>query len=311
MSNLGKELRGKENRKKTGIILAVAIDLLAILLPIFLSPYITNVVLLRVLLFCYCIRFELIVFLIILIQFFLISLFLKNSKKVNTALYLGLGLVILVSIAFSVMPAIRFCQARKFYFFTLKLHKDESQRYFLDNAKSKLDSYEWESCIKQLTKAQELYPESYYKYKINNAIDEINLIIAFGERLHDIYVKPANNRAQFSSFICSKTLNNLCPSEYGTEYIALRDSVAMAIRSYQQLYAAVEINDYEKCKKLILRYGWCWFEPTVCDKLSQDDEKQAAEWLKQYLNAENCFMAQDRMLDNWLEEDNLDSIIFQ
>ena len=298
------ESNNKEKNKKTekGLIATIVLGLLGIVLPPIISPYITNVFLAKIVLLLYCIRFELITILLLIALIFLFSCFLKSAKKVSRLLYIGTTLVILAAIALSIKPAYRYCQARYFYYITKALYKDESQKHFLDKAKSHMNAHEWELGVQDLTQANALYKESYYKSEINDAIDEAKLIISFGELLHNSYVKPVANIIPLNSFKCAQELSCLYPSKYEKEYMALRDSVELAIDSYQKLYDAVEDEDYEASRELILRYGWCWFEPMVWKKLSYDKEESVMKWLKQYIGAEDLYTAQSRIETNWFEE---------
>jgi hypothetical protein len=132
--------------------------------------------------------------------------------------------------------------------------------------------------------------------------------MTYGERLYEIYIKPASGRMPLNKFKCAQTLNGLYPSKYKREFLEMCDSISLAINTYPQLHKEVSLGNYKKCRELILKYGWCWFEPTVCDKFSYDKEI-VIDWLNQYLNAEELYAAQCRMVKNWFCEDSISTVI--
>lgn len=293
---------------KHSFIAATALDLLGILISFFFNANLTNDILLRIVLFCYCIRFELIVVLIILITCYLLIHFLKSARNVNPMLFFGITMLIIVAFVFSIKPTKQYIIAR-YYYFNNKLYKDESQKRFLDNAQNYLKNNEWKLCKENLAQANALYPDGYYSSKISKALNEVDLFISYGESLHDSYIEPATSEIPLNTFKCSQTLCNFYPSKYKPEYLLLRDSVITAINSYQLLYKAVAAEDYEDCRTLISHYGWCWFEPTVHDRLSYDNESIVMKWLNQYIGNEELYSAQSRMARVWFGEDSISTII--
>ena len=293
---------------KHSFIAATALDLLGILISFFFNANLTNDILLRIVLFCYCIRFELIVVLIILITSYLLIQFFKSARKVNPMLFFVITMLIIVAIVCSVKPTRQYIIAR-YYYFNNKLYKDESQKRFLDNAQNYLDNNEWNLCKENLTQANALYPDSYYSSQISKALNKVDLYISYGEILHNSYIEPTTSGIPLNTFKCSQTLCIFYPSKYETEYLLLRDSVKTAINAYQLLYKAVAAEDYEDCRALISHYGWCWFEPTVHDRLSYNNESKVMEWLNQYISNEELYSAQSRMARVWFGEDSISTII--
>lgn len=302
MSNVAKKI-GKKS-----LIAAVILDLIGILISFLVNANLTNVVLLRIVLFCYCIRFELIAILIILVFFYFFFLFLKNARKVKPSLYLGLILFIIIAIVFSYRPIRQFVIAR-YYYFNNRLYEDESQKRFLDNATTQMNDYNWDLAIGNLSKANALYPNSYYSTTITNAIDEFNFYIAFGERLHETYIRPVTSRMPLNKYKCAQSLFYLYPIKYKREYLELRDSVVSAINAYPQLYNAFDNEDYEECRELIIRHGWCWFEPLVYDRLTSFNDSIFIERLNQYIGNEDSYSAQKRLVTNWVDSDSVSAII--
>lgn len=298
MSNVAKKI-GKKS-----LIAAVALDLIGILISFLVNANLTNVVLLRIVLFCYCIRFELIAILIILVFFYIFFLFLKNARKVNPSLFSILILLIIVAFVFSFRPIRQFVIAR-YYYFNNSFYKNESQDRFLINATFQLIEKNWDLVEKNLEQADGLYPESNFTIRISNAFEELNNINKYGDQLHESYIKPITPEIALNKFRCAQTLYTLYPKKYGTEYLELRDSVVTAINTYKRLYESIDMEDYKECRELILKYGWCWFEPIINEKLSYDNEAKVMEWLNQYIGNEDLYSAQKRLETNWFGKDSV------
>ena len=293
--------------KNNSFIVAIVVDLLMFLVSFFVNTNLSNSLLLKIVFFCYCFRFELIFFFVLALFTILFTFFLKKIGTVNTKISLGMILLFVVAALFSIKPAKQYAKAR-YYYINNKYYQDESQKRFLDKAQKNMDSNEWKSCVQNLSRAKELYPEGYYTTEIDWAIDEAIFYMAYGERLYETYIKPVSGRMSLNKFKCAQTLSGLYPDRYEREFLKMCDSVSLAINTYPQLYKEVSSGNYKKCRELILRYGWCWFEPTLCDKLSYDNEI-VMEWLNQYFDAGQIYDDQSRMVKIWFCEDSIPAII--
>ena len=140
---------------KKSLIAGTSLDLLGILLSFLINANLTNDLFLKIVLFCYCVRFELIVLLLFSALFFLFSRFLKSAKYVSPALCLGMTLLIVVAMSFSIKPAKRYIIAR-YYYFNNNFYTDETQKRFLDKAQNHMSNNEWDLCVQSLSQAEVL-----------------------------------------------------------------------------------------------------------------------------------------------------------
>lgn len=303
MSNL------KDFFKKKGFITALVLDLAGIICSFLINTNLTNIFLARIALFFYCIRFELIALLVVLIigyvYYYLFKTYYVTCKK---ALYFILIIPIVISLAVSYRPLRQLVIAR-YYYFNNNYYIEESQYYFLSKTSDYINKREWDKSIKYLNLAKEVYPDAYNIDKIDESITNTNLCLIFCQQLYNSYIKPNKNHITRNTYECAKVLYKLNPSQYDNLYNSYNDSIKIALDAYPLLYDSYNSGNYNDCRELILKYGWFWFEPTVNEIFTYDNEGYVMSHLKDYLSNEDPISAQQRLLRAWMIEDSFTSYI--
>ena len=294
--------------RKKGFITALILDVMGLLISFLVNANLTNLILVKIALFCYCIRFELITLFILLILFYIYYYF--SEKYSDTFKYssVSFSLPILAALAFYYIPIRQFMKAR-YYYFNNNYYIDESQQYFFDKALECVDNKEWENSLRYFELAKKLYPNAYNIEKINDFERESELYIMYCSQLYDSYIKPSLNHIYKNAYDCAKVLHIIYPTKYDYIYRNYNDSIKKAIEAYPSIYESCKSGDYQECRSLILRYGWLWFEPILYEKLSYDYEDYVMKHLKEYLSHEDPHAAQCRIISSWISKDSISNYI--
>ena len=296
----------KDIVSKNRVVTALILDSIGLIISFLVNTNLTNIFLARIALFFYCIRFELIFILIILIILqihnYLVSKQLGYFKIVLSCLFF-IPLIVLSVIYFK---PIRQLIVARYYYFNNGYYVEESQKFFLDRASECIDKREWDNSIKYFNLAKEVYPNADNIKKIDENITNSEMCVKYCTQLFDSYVKPDKNHISKNSYECAKVLNQLNPSTYGYLLKDYNDSIRLALAAYPSLYSSYENGNYKDCRDLILRYGWFWFEPIVRERLSYDNEKFVMSHLGEYLSNEDSYSAQCRLIGAWISNDSID-----
>lgn len=298
----------KEKLRQIGIkgfFVSLIMDLIGIVFSLLIESSITNVLLWKIILFCYCVRYELYVILILLVIGFALYLLIRNtSGKQKLIITVTFILPIIIVSIISFVPIRQFIIAR-YYFYSRSYYVEESQHIILDKAVEYMDKCKWTEAIKYFTLAKNIYPNAYNIDIINEAINSSETCIKFCDQLYDSYIKPNKTRISKNKYECAKVLFKMDSVKYCRLYYSLDDSLREAIRNYPSLYENLELNNYPQCRSLILKYGWCWFEPVLNEMFSEDKEKYVMKKLNEYLSGENVRVGQYRIISGWVDKDSI------
>ena len=205
-------------------------------------------------------------------------------------------------------PFIQFVIAR-YYYFNNNFYEIESQEHFMRNAIKYQEERNWDQSIRYYSLAKAMYPEAYNVERIERKIERCEIVRSYCKDLNKRYILPIDvrNELTLNAFICSRALSLIWPKQYGKQYEQLKNNVINAIDSYPDLYKSCNRNDYNSCKKLIKKYGWCWFDHEFLRMLNNpnNDADTIMNWLKKYLQYEDVSRAKDRLFRTWLSYDEM------
>lgn len=292
-----------------GFFVSLIIDLIGILFSFLIESSLTNVLLLRIILFCYCVRYELYAILVLLIICFIGYILIRKytGRKKIVAIFFFFTPIIIVFL-FSFVSLRQFIIAR-YYYYDRNFYIEESQHLILDKAAKYLEKCDWVNSIKYFHLAKDVYPKAYNVNDIDEAIEKCELCIKYCDQLYDSYIKPDKSHISRNKYECAKVLYQIDPVKYSHLYNSLDDSLKEAIKHYPSLYESLELNNYEECRSLILKYGWCWFEPVLYEMFSEDKEKYIMKKLNEYLSSENVYVGQYRIIKAWVDNDSISNYI--
>ncbi len=285
---------------KKSFAAAVSIDILGILVSFLIDLNITNSVFAKVIFLTYCVRYELIWILFLLILAYIYAQILIKHPQNRRQLFWVLFIPLVIALGISYPRLKRYAIARYFYL-DRELYQYEAQKAYLNKAIEYYNNQHWEESITYIQKAQELYPDNRNTRRIGKKIvNNATLVQAYAEKLYDIYIKPTESAITYESFHCARTISNSYPQKYRLLFDEYFFTLQDAIRAYPQLFEAVHTGDYSKCHELIMANGWCWFEPKVYEIFSCDKEAYVMPRLHQYFDDEDPETGKERIEHYWL-----------
>lgn len=292
------------DKKRKGALATLLLPLIPMVISAFVDHNFTNETLRKVVYFCYSIRFEL-VLLLIVILFLLVTVPLLK-RLIRSDKYL-LNTAILLSCVLTVTPVCyinlrRIVYDRRMYYDN-KYHLSQVQYPMFEKANEAFSNREFEKAKSSYEIVKSLRKDGYYTHVAEERINNIDRIITLRESLYSMFNPNTQEYLTTTSIRGLRFLAKAFPGSFDYDLNKATDKVRESISDYYLLYYAVNNKNYNDTRTLISENGWCWFEKDLWDLFSVGSETVIMNRLHEYLSAESLEHAKARLYNKWLTEE--------
>jgi hypothetical protein len=221
-----------------------------------------------------------------------------KQRECSSTAYLIIFLPLAVAIYLSSEDAIMLAKGRYFYY-NNGLYMAESQIKPLKKALNYYNENDWDNCYSVLTNAIEIYPNGYYTLAMQQAANSIQKLIEYENFMYNTWIVKQGEHPTRESYRCANLLQHFNPKKYTLLYNEQTRIVTDALAHYDSLYCAYNNSKTEECKKLVDKYGWCWFEPTVLEILKSATGEAFQDNMSSIFSGETIVAAKIRLSNVW------------
>ena len=292
------------DKKKRGWLAALVVYLIPIILSAFANDNITNEKLRHVVLFCYSIRFELVLILIASVFLYVFIIVVKRLIKRDRY---WLNTAILVSCILVVLP-VCYINLRRIVFdrrtyYENNYHQSQIQYLPFIKANELFSNGEFEKAKDYYDIVKSLQRDGYYSHAAEERIQYIDKVIEFRETLYSYFNPDTQAHLSLTDYRGLYFLKEAFPGSFKYEYDLATTKVEQAIAKYDQLYNAVNEHNYDLVQELISENGWCWFEQELFDLFTLDGKEIVMKRLDEYVSMEPLDHAFARLRNKWIVEE--------